>query len=69
MITLVREPGPIYRVTTGLADLDRVANTERLFPGDWIHPSGHDVLPAFRDYAAPLVGPIERRASLAEIRS
>ena len=23
---------------------------------EWIHPDGHDVPPAFRDYAAPLAG-------------
>ena len=33
--------------------------TERLFPSEWIHPSGSDVMPEFLDYAAPLVGEIE----------
>jgi len=59
MVTLVREPGPTYRCTTGLADLEKVANAERLIPLEWIHPSGNDLLPVFRDYAAPLTGEIE----------
>ena len=68
MVTLVREPGPGYRCSTGLADLSTVANAERLFPAEWIHPSGHDVMPAFREYAAPLVGEIERRPRLNEVQ-
>jgi len=67
MVTLVREPGPGYRCSTGLADLSAVANAERLFPAEWIHPSGRDVMPAFREYAAPLVGEIERRPRLNEV--
>ncbi len=64
MITLVREPGPEYRVRTGLAELERVANAERRFPTEWIHPDGNDVREAFRDYAAPLVGIVTPRARL-----
>jgi 6-phosphofructokinase 1 len=67
MITLVREPGAEYRSTTGLANLSAVANTERLFPAEWIAPAGNDVLPGFHDYAAPLVGEIEPRPELREI--
>lgn len=66
MITLVRESSRPYRCTTGLAPLDAVANVERRFPLDWIAPSGHDVLDPFRDYAAPLVGPVEPRPKLQE---
>ena len=64
MVTLVREPGPKYRSTTGLADLEKVAYTERLFPSEWIHPSGSDVVPEFLEYAAPLVGEIEPQPRL-----
>jgi len=42
--------------STFLTPLDSVARIERLFPADWIHPEGYDILPPFRDYAAPLVG-------------
>jgi 6-phosphofructokinase 1 len=67
MVTLIRESSSPYRCTTGLADLEIVANTERPLPADWIHPSGNDVLPAFRDYAAPLAGEVEQRPSLKQI--
>ncbi len=64
MVALLREPGPDYRVRTGLVELERVANVERRFPLEWIHPDGHDVLPQFLDYVRPLTGPIEPRARL-----
>ena len=59
MVTLVREPGPVYHCTTGLTDLEKVANAERLLPPEWINAAGNDVLPAFREYALPLTGEIE----------
>lgn len=65
MVTLVREPGLPYAVSTGLAPLERVAFIERLFPEAWRAPSGHDVLPEFQQYAAPLVGPLRHYELLA----
>jgi 6-phosphofructokinase 1 len=59
MVTLLREPGADYRCATGLAPLEKVAAVSRLFPAEWIHPDGNDILPAFLEYAAPLAGPIE----------
>jgi hypothetical protein len=44
--------------TTFLTPLETVARNERLIPADWIHPEGHDVLPAFTEYAAPLIGEV-----------
>lgn len=67
MVTLVREAGPGYRVRTGLAELEKVANAERRFPAEWIHPDGNDVLPAFHDYAAPLVGEVAPRPRLEAV--
>jgi len=64
MVTLVREPGREYRVYTGLVELERVANIERRFPPEWIHPEGNDVLEPFLDYARPLTGPVLPRARL-----
>jgi len=58
MVTLVREPGPAYRSTTGLTDLEKVANAERRLPPEWINAAGNDVLEAFREYATPLTGQI-----------
>lgn len=44
--------------STFLTPLETVARAERLLPADWIHPDGNDVLPAFREYAAPLAGEV-----------
>jgi 6-phosphofructokinase len=38
--------------------LEKVARVERLLPAEWIQPEGNDVLPVFREYAAPLTGEI-----------
>ena len=57
-VTLIREAGPEYRVSTGFAPLDKVASTERLFPAEWRNAAGNDVTASFREYAGPLVGPI-----------
>jgi len=56
MITLLREPGPQYKVTTGLAPLDKVANAEKKLPAEYINESGNFVTEAFLDYARPLIG-------------
>jgi len=44
--------------STFLTPLETVARVERLLPAHWIHPDGNDVLPEFREYAAPLVGEV-----------
>ena len=56
MVTLIREPGPIYACATGLAPLARVANRLRPFPAAFISSDGTGVTAAFREYALPLVG-------------
>ena len=58
MVTLVRQEGPEYRVSTGLAPLEKVACGERLFPAAWRNAAGNDVMAAFRDYVVPLVGAV-----------
>ncbi|HWF46934.1 MAG TPA: diphosphate--fructose-6-phosphate 1-phosphotransferase [Bryobacteraceae bacterium] len=62
MITLVRDPGSDYGVTTGLVELERVAGVERLVPADWRMPN--DISPDFRDYLQPLIGPVAPIPSL-----
>jgi ATP-dependent phosphofructokinase / diphosphate-dependent phosphofructokinase len=57
-VTLVREPGPEYHVSAGLAPLGNVASRERLFPPDWRNAAGTDVTRVFHEYAAPLAGSI-----------
>ena len=56
MATILRRPGPVYRVDYDQVPLEDVANSERKFPADWIAPSGSDVSDDFIDYARPLVG-------------
>ena len=64
MISLVSEPVPVYRVSTGLQPLGEVGFIERLFPMEWITPDGAGIDPAFLEYAAPLLGPMDYHARL-----
>jgi 6-phosphofructokinase 1 len=65
MVTLMRAPGPIYRCDTGLVELERVANEERLLPDAYLDAAGTGVTPAFREYALPLIGdPLPLRVRL-----
>ena len=52
MVALRRGPA------TFLTPLETVARVERLLPAEWIHPDANDVVPAFTEYAAPLIGDI-----------
>jgi 6-phosphofructokinase 1 len=56
MSTILRDPGNIYNVRYDKVPLPEVANSERMFPADWIAPSGNDVTDDFVRYARPLVG-------------
>ncbi len=56
MATLLREPGPTYRVRYDKVPLEAVANSERSFPAAWIAPSRSDVTDDFVRYAHPLIG-------------
>jgi 6-phosphofructokinase 1 len=68
MVTLNRDNGPEYAISTGLAPLERVAYVERLFPAEWRSPSGNDILPQFRDYLLPLTGVIRSYERLSPRR-
>lgn len=56
MATIVRDPGAKYAVSYGMAKLSEMANSERVFPKEWIAPSGIDVTDEFLKYARPLIG-------------
>ena len=56
MSTILRAPGAIYDVSYDKVPLPEVANSERVFPSDWIAPNGYDVTDEFVRYARPLVG-------------
>jgi 6-phosphofructokinase len=55
MVTLVREKGPKYKCTTGLAELRDVANGEKKVPRKFINAGGNHITKAMRDYVRPLV--------------
>jgi 6-phosphofructokinase 1 len=56
MATILRQPGEIYGVTYDKVPLERVANSERSFPAEWIADGGTDVTDEFVAYARPLIG-------------
>ncbi len=58
MVAIRRESDEPYRSSTFLTPLDTVAGRERTLPPEWIASEGNDVLPAFQNYARPLIGDV-----------
>ena len=56
MATLLRNEPPVYSVRYDKVPLEKVANSERKFPENWITADGTDVTDEFLKYAQPLVG-------------
>ncbi|WP_165073587.1 diphosphate--fructose-6-phosphate 1-phosphotransferase [Paludisphaera rhizosphaerae] len=57
MATILRDrSGKAYNVHFDKAPLEKVANSERFFPKEWIAPNRIDVTDEFLDYARPLIG-------------
>ncbi|MHB9014439.1 MAG: diphosphate--fructose-6-phosphate 1-phosphotransferase [Ignavibacteriaceae bacterium] len=56
MSTLLRRPGVIYNVDYDKVPLEKVANSEREFPKEWISKNRIDVTDDFIKYARPLIG-------------
>ena len=56
MGTILREPGDIYNVRYDKVPLQAVADSERVFPKEWIAQSRFDVTDDFIRYARPLIG-------------
>lgn len=56
MSTITREPGSLYDVRYGQVELAKVANSERMFPENWITAERNDVTDDFITYARPLIG-------------
>lgn len=56
IVTLIRQPGPKYLCTTGLAPLDQVAGRVQTMPREYIDAANDFVTPAFIKYALPLIG-------------
>jgi 6-phosphofructokinase 1 len=55
MITLVRDSDDPYVCSTGLADLETVANGEKMVPREFINEAGNGITDAFKQYLRPLV--------------
>ncbi len=56
MSTLLRRPGIIYNVDYDKVPLEKVANSEREFPKEWISKNRIDVTDEFINYVRPLIG-------------
>ncbi len=56
LVTLVRDPGPEYHCSVGLASLKDVANKEKKLPADFMNEAGNWPTEAFLSYARPLLG-------------
>ncbi len=69
MITLVRHDRPAYHCTTGLVDLQLIANEQRLLPNEYLDASKTMVTQAFIKHALPLIGePLTHYPQLATTR-
>ena len=56
MVGIQRVPGDAYAIETNLIDVERVRLIERCLPDAFINEAGNGVTPAFKEWAAPLVG-------------
>jgi 6-phosphofructokinase 1 len=69
MVTLVRQMTPTYYSTTGLVELTKVANAQRLLPDEYLDENKTMVTAAFYDYALPLIGkPLPHHARIEIMR-
>lgn len=55
MVILKRISNNPYQCTTGLYDINKIANLEKKVPDSWIHPNGIYVTQDFTDYVKPLI--------------
>ena len=55
MPTIVRKSNRPYRWTTGVADLEQVANVEKTLPRDYISEDGFHITAKCRQYLLPLI--------------
>jgi 6-phosphofructokinase 1 len=56
MVSLQRDAGSSYRVTTSTTPLEVVANEQRSLPDVFVNEAGTGLTSAFVDYATPLIG-------------
>ena len=53
--TLKRISDKPYQCTTGIIEIDKIANLEKKIPIEWINDTNTDMLQPFHDYARPLI--------------
>ncbi len=68
MVTLVREPGEIYKCGTGVAPLSDVAVRAKPMPDEFINEEGNFVTQEFIEYLRPLVGELPEYGKLSCIK-
>ena len=56
MATMLRTPGDIYNIVYDKVPLEKVANSERTFPLNWLADNKIDVTDDFIKYVRPLIG-------------
>ncbi|MCF8223975.1 MAG: diphosphate--fructose-6-phosphate 1-phosphotransferase [Bacteroidales bacterium] len=56
MASLIREAGPYYNIRYDKVALEKMALSERVFPGKWISGNRYDVTDEYIEYALPLIG-------------
>lgn len=59
MITLIRDPGPVYHCSLGVASLADIANREQMLPPEFMNRAGNYPTEAFLAYARPLIGELQ----------
>jgi 6-phosphofructokinase 1 len=55
MPTVVRKSNKPYQWSIGMADLNKVANVEKMMPADFITPDGFGISRTCREYLQPLI--------------
>ncbi len=55
MVVIERVSDDPYQSTTGVYDVHRIANAEKVVPQDWINADGDGVTKEFLDYVSPLI--------------
>jgi 6-phosphofructokinase len=56
MATLIRDPGPQYHCSVGIASLEGIANREKKLSPEFMNEAGNSPTEAFLSYARPLLG-------------
>jgi 6-phosphofructokinase len=56
MVTLIRDAGPEYHCSVGVASLKDIANKEKRLPPEFMNAVGNSPTRAFLSYARPLIG-------------